>query len=69
MLVALREACMLSEYDASLWTLYGARLAEFGQAEEARKALVHAQWLRRSAGDRRRAAVVEALLERLAIAA
>lgn len=67
-LVVLREACLRDEESASLWTLYGAWLAEDGKNDEARRAFRHALWLRTSSGEREKARVTRALLESLAAA-
>jgi tetratricopeptide (TPR) repeat protein len=68
-LIALREACLRDENAAWLWTLYGSLLAEKGRPEDARAALRHALWLRRSAGDEKRAVVTERLLDSVGYAA
>ncbi len=65
-LVVLREACLRDEDDATLWTLYGAWLAEDGKNDDARRALKHALWLRNSAGQRAKARVTRALLDKVA---
>ena len=65
-LVALREACLVDEYDAATWTLYGALLVSEGRLNDGRQALRHAVWLRRRVGDRARVRSTEALLERAA---
>jgi hypothetical protein len=65
-LVALREACLVDEYDAATWTLYGALLVHEGRLLDGRQALRHAVWLRRRAGDGARARSTEALLARAA---
>ena len=64
-LVTLREACLMDERDASLWTQYGTLLAQVGRVDDAAQALRHALWLRRSAGDAPRARVTERLIDRL----
>lgn len=65
-IVVLREACLRDEDDATLWTLYGAWLAEDGKNEDARRALKHALWLRNGAGQREKARVTRALLDKVA---
>jgi hypothetical protein len=62
MLVTLRQACARDESAAWLWTLYGALAAQHGQVDDARRALKHALWLRRQAGDAPRAASTQRLL-------
>lgn len=47
----LRQACMLDEESAAVWTLYAALLAGLGKREEAGTAFRHALWLRHRAGD------------------
>jgi hypothetical protein len=69
MLGLLREACAFAEDVAWLWTLYGARLAEHGRHDDARRALTHALWLRRKAGDAKRARSTQAVLDRLGLPA
>ena len=64
-LVALREACLRDEEAAALWTLYGALSARHGRDDDARRALRHALWLRKSAGDDARVSSTQALLDRL----
>lgn len=65
-LVVLREACMRDEDAAALWTMYGAWLAEDGKNDDARRAFRHALWLRTTAGERAKARVTRALLEKVA---
>ncbi|HEU4412615.1 MAG TPA: hypothetical protein VFS43_45650 [Polyangiaceae bacterium] len=65
-LVALREACLVDEYDAATWTLYGALLVHEGRVDDGRQALKHAVWLRRRLGDEARVRSTEALLARAA---
>ena len=65
-LVVLREACLRDEDNATLWTLYGAWLAEAGKNEDARRALKHALWLRNTAGQPAKARVTRALLGKVA---
>ena len=48
---ALRQACLLDEERAPIWTLYAALLAGLGKREEAGAAFRHALWLRHRAGD------------------
>ena len=64
-LVALREACLRDERDAALWTLYGALSARHGRDDDARRALRHALWLRKTAGDDARVLSTQALLDAL----
>ena len=59
----LREACLRDESCAWLWTLYGAVLAEKGAGDDAKKALRHALWLRKSAGDLARVRSTERVIE------
>lgn len=66
--VALREACLIHERDAALWTQYGAVLARIGHYDDAAQAFRHALWLRRAASDGPRARVTESLLQRLSSA-
>src|SRR5258706_6833481 len=68
-IVLLGGACMRDETDAVLWTMYGALEAKAGHDADARRALKHAVWLRRCAGDFARARSTQALLEVLQIAA
>ena len=65
--VALREACMRDESAAALWTLWGVLEAKIGRDAEARRALKHAVWLRRTAGDAKRACSTQALLDHLMV--
>jgi tetratricopeptide (TPR) repeat protein len=62
-LVVLREASLRDEESATLWTLYGAWLAEDGKNDDARRAFRHALWLRNSAGESEKARVTRALLD------
>jgi len=64
-LVALREACLLDERCAWVWTLYGALLAREGRSGEAQQAYRHALWLRKSSKDMPRARVTQGLLDDL----
>ena len=66
-LVVLREACLRDEEAAAVWTLYGALSARHGHDDDARRALRHALWLRKSAGDDARAISTQALLDGLKI--
>ncbi len=66
-IVAFREACMRDESAAALWTMYGALLAKIGNESEARRALKHAIWLRRSADDDARERSTQDLLDRLVL--
>ena len=66
-LVLLREACLRDEEAAATWTIYGALSARHGRDDDARRALRHALWLRKSAGDDARAVSTQALLDALAI--
>ncbi len=59
---ALREACALGEYDATLWTMLGAACMRQERWDEAVSALKHALWLRDRAGESKRAAVTRTLL-------
>ena len=59
---ALREACALGEYDATLWTMLGAACLRQERWEEAVSALKHALWLRERAGEEKRAVVTRKLL-------
>lgn len=68
-LTALREACLLDERDAARWTQYGALLARVGRSQDARAALRHALWLRRSSGDDARARVTAQIIDHLPVAA
>lgn len=64
-LAALREACLLDEHCAWVWTLQGAWLARLGRADEAIKLYRHALWLRRSAGDAPRVRSTQHLIDLL----
>ena len=64
-IVAFREACLRDETDAALWTMYGCMLAKVGHEGDAQRALKHAIWVRRSAGDAPRARSTQDLPERL----
>lgn len=64
-LVALREACLLSEDQAYLWCLYGVLLAEMGKQSDAESAIRQALWLRKRNGDEARMKTTQALLERV----
>lgn len=66
-LIALREACLMDERAAWLWALYGALLGHAGRQDDARKALRHALWLRRSAGDTPRVRSTQRLLDELGV--
>jgi Flp pilus assembly protein TadD len=66
-LVALREACLRDEENAAIWTLYGALLARAGKLDEARRALVHAHWLRKTCGDEPRMRVTARLIDELCV--
>jgi Flp pilus assembly protein TadD len=61
----LREACVLDEDCAWLWSLYGALLVKHGRADEGRAALRHAIWLRRSAGDAARVRSTQRIVDRI----
>jgi tetratricopeptide (TPR) repeat protein len=64
-IVLLREVCLSDEQSARRWSLYGALLASEGRNDEAYKALKHALWLRRSAGDQARVRSTQRLIEQL----
>jgi hypothetical protein len=49
--------------------MYGALLDRHGRASDARRALKHALWLRRTSGDRARARSTERLLDHVRDAA
>lgn len=61
----LREACLVDEHAAALWTMYGAMLAKLGRREDAAQALRHALWLRHAAGDVAREHSTASFLDRL----
>lgn len=65
MLVALREACLVDEARAWLWTYYGAMLARSGRLDDARCAFKQALWLRRTSGDKLRERTTQALIDAL----
>lgn len=65
-IVLLRRASALDEWRARTWALLGALLAGDGRTDEARAALGQAAWLRRRAGDKVRALVIEAFAARIA---
>jgi tetratricopeptide (TPR) repeat protein len=64
-IVLLREICLSDERCARRWCLYGELLGREGRVEEAHKALKHALWLRRSAGDQARTRSTQRLIDRL----
>ncbi len=64
-LVLLREICLSDEQSARRWCIFGAFLSGEGRTEEAYKALKHALWLRRSAGDQPRVRSTQRLIDRL----
>lgn len=64
-LQTLREACLLDDQCAWVWTLYGSYLTHFHHPTEAQKAYRHALWLRRMGGDELRQRSTQALLDRL----
>jgi Flp pilus assembly protein TadD len=68
-IVALREACLVEEENAVVWTIYGHMLAESGRVDEARKVLSQAVWLRRAAGDEPRRRSTQRIIDRLTAAA
>lgn len=59
---ALRQACSLREYDASMWTRLGAACLRMSRNEEAGAAFKHALWLREREGDEKRARVMRRLI-------
>jgi Tfp pilus assembly protein PilF len=65
-LSVLREACNEDEWRARTWTIFAARLVQAGLRDEAAQAFTRARWLRKRAGDGRRAAVTEQLAARAA---
>jgi hypothetical protein len=64
-LLGLGEACALDEENAARWMLYGSWLLAANRREDAERAMKQALWLRRQAGDDRRAAVIRTILERV----
>jgi Flp pilus assembly protein TadD len=64
-MLALHEACALRHEDAALWTLYAASCVRSGRSDDALRAFGQALWLRRRAGDDRRARVTRHLRESL----
>jgi Flp pilus assembly protein TadD len=60
---ALRQACLIDEYDAALWTRLGDALFRLAKHEEAVQALRHALWLRERNNDDRRARVTRKLID------
>jgi Flp pilus assembly protein TadD len=61
-LLALEEACLLTEHDARLWALYAASCWRMRRYDDAARALRQAIFLRAREGDDRRVAVLEELL-------
>lgn len=59
---ALRQACLIDEYDAVLWTRLGDALFRLARHEESLQALRHALWLRERSGDEPRARVTRLLI-------
>lgn len=59
---ALRQACLIDEGNAALWTRWGDSLARLSKHEEALQALRHALWLRERADDEARADVTRRLI-------
>ena len=66
-LVALREATLLAETDATLWALYGSACARANRLEEAQRAFGQALYLRQRARDTARANTLRAIIERLGL--
>lgn len=66
-LVALREATLLAETDATLWALYGSACARANRLEEAKRAFGQALYLRQRARDTGRANTLRAIIERLGL--
>lgn len=66
-LTTLREACMLDDHCAWLWTLYGVWLGRMGRSEEALRALRHALWLRKSTNDAPRMKSTQRLIDALGL--
>lgn len=64
-LQAIREACLMEEQSAWLWTLYGFILTQRHRISEARQAYRHALWLRKASGDEARARSTQLLLDNL----
>lgn len=60
---ALRQACLIDEGNAALWTRWGDALARQSKYDEALQALRHALWLRERADDQPRAGVTSRLIE------
>jgi Flp pilus assembly protein TadD len=68
-MVALREACGLTEDDARLWALYGNACVRLNRIADAERAFRQALYLRQQAHDRARAQVLRGIIERLRMAA
>jgi predicted Zn-dependent protease len=63
--VALREACALSDGDAARWMMLGDLHVRLGQRGEAERAMKQALFLRERSGEPRKAQVIRSLLSRL----
>jgi Flp pilus assembly protein TadD len=68
-MVALREACALTEEDARLWALYGNACARLNRIADAERAFRQALYLRQQAHDANRARVLRDIIDRLRMAA
>jgi Flp pilus assembly protein TadD len=66
-MVALREACALTEEDARLWALYGHACARLNRIADAERAFGQALFLRQRAHDGARAQVLRSIIERLRV--
>ncbi len=60
---ALRQACLIDEGNAALWTRWGDALVRLSKHDDALQAFRHALWLRERADDELRAEVTRRLLE------
>ncbi|HEY2408144.1 MAG TPA: hypothetical protein VGI10_19185 [Polyangiaceae bacterium] len=66
-MVALREACALTEQDARLWALFGNACARLNRDADAERAFGQALYLRQREQDDARAQVLRGIIERLRI--
>jgi len=62
-MLALEQACCLSEHDARLWTLYAIECQRAGRNDRAHEALARAVWLRQRQRDTARVRVTRRLIE------
>jgi len=66
-LVALREATLLAETDATLWALYGSACAKANRLDEAERAFSQALYLRQRQRDALRASSLLRVIQRLGL--